>query len=151
FTFVMEIEGCSFPEAVKTIAEKVGVPLPAVDDSREMEERDRQRSELQKLNQWATEFFENNLTETAEGKRALDYLAERGVSDESRRDFRLGYAPNSWDALSNHLLKERGVSRALIERSGLVTLKESGIGFYDRFRGRLMFPICDVQGRVVAF
>ena len=150
FTFVMEIEGCSFPEAVKTIAEKCGVPLPAMEDSRGMEERDQRRAELQKLNQWAAEFFESNLSETPEGRRALDYLAERGVSDETRQAFRLGYAPNSWDALSNHLLK-CGASRMQIERSGLVTLKESGLGFYDRFRGRLMFPICDVQGRVVAF
>jgi DNA primase len=132
------------------VAEKCGVPLPAAEDSRESEERDRQRAELLKLNQWATEFFENSLTETGEGARALDYLAGRGISEESRRAFRLGYAPNSWDALSNHLAR-RGASRTLIERSGLVTLKDTGLGFYDRFRGRLMFPICDAQGRIIAF
>lgn len=150
YDFVMEIEGCSFPEAVKTIAEKSGVPLPAMEESREFEERDKLRAELLKLNQWATEFFEHHLTQTAEGRRALDYLVERGVSEETRQAFHLGYAPNSWDALSGHLIG-RGASRTMIERSGLVTLKDTGTGFYDRFRGRLIFPICDAQGRVVAF
>ena len=150
YDFVMEIEGCSFPEAVKTIAEKCGVALPVMEESREFEERDRLRAELLKLNQWATEFFENQLTQTAEGERALDYLSQRGVSEQTRQEFHLGYAPNSWDALSKYLLG-RGASRTLIESSGLVTLKDTGTGFYDRFRGRLIFPICDAQGRVVAF
>jgi DNA primase len=150
FDFVMEIEGCSFPEAVRIVADKCGVTIPAVaDDSREYEEREGQRAELLQLNQWATEFFEQNLIETPEGRRALDYLAQRGVSEETRKAFRLGYAPNSWDAMGS-FLRSRGASRTQIERSGLVTLKEGG-GFYDRFRSRLMFPICDTQGRIVAF
>jgi DNA primase len=149
FTFVMEIEGCPFPEAVKIVADKCGVQVPAAEDSGDFEERDRQRADLMQLNQWATEFFEQNLAETAEGRRALDYLAQRGVTDETRKAFRLGYAPNSWDAMGN-FLRSRGASRTQIERSGLVSLKESG-GFYDRFRSRLMFPICDTQGRIVAF
>jgi DNA primase len=149
FNFVKEIEGCTFPEAIKAVAEKCGVPIPAAQDSREFEERDRQRADLMQLNQWAIEFFEQNLIEAAEGKRALNYLAQRGVDDETRQTFRLGYAPNSWDAMGN-FLRSRGASRTQIERSGLVTLRESG-GFYDRFRSRLMFPICDMQGRIVAF
>ncbi|MGH9845997.1 MAG: DNA primase, partial [Blastocatellia bacterium] len=150
FDFVKEIENCSFPEAVRLIADKSGVQIPvAAEDSREYEERENQRGELLRLNQWATEFFEQNLTETAEGRRALDYLAERGVSDEMRKHFRLGYAPAGWDGMGN-FLKSRGASRPQVERSGLVTLKEGG-GFYDRFRGRLVFPICDTQGRIVAF
>jgi DNA primase len=153
FTFVMEIEGCPFPEAVKTVAAKCGVTIPVSatkGDSRESEERDRQRSELLQFNQWATEFFEENLNQTAEGKRALNYLSQRGVSEDTRRAFRLGFAPNSWDAMGN-FLRSRGASRTQIERSGLVSLKENGTGFYDRFRNRLIFPICDAQGRVVAF
>jgi DNA primase len=147
--FVKEIEGCSFPEAVKLVAEKCGVAIPAAEDSRDLEERDKQRADLLQLNQWATEFFEQNLTETPEGRRALDYLAQRGVTEETQTAFRLGYAPNSWDAMGS-FLRSRGASRTQIERSGLVTLKEGG-GFYDRFRSRLMFPICDTQGRIVAF
>lgn len=150
FDFVMEVEGSSFFEAVKTIAEKSGVALPAATDSREMAEKDRQRAELLQINQWATEFFEQTLIETSEGRRALDYLAERGVNEETRKAFRLGYAPNSWDALGN-FLRSRGATRPQIERSGLVSVKDSGAGSYDRFRGRLMFPISDTQGRVIAF
>lgn len=150
FTFVMEIEGCPFPEAVKTVAEKSGIQVPRVEDSKEYEERDRLRAEILQINQWATEFFEENLMQTPEGRAACDYLEKRGISDETRKTFRLGYAPNSWDACSEYL-KSRGASRSQIEQSGLVTIKENRSGFYDRFRGRLMFPICDTQGRVVAF
>lgn len=149
-TFVMEIEGAPFPEAVKTVAEKCGIAVPVVAaDQRDYEERDRQRADLLQLNAWATEFFEQTLTETAEGRRGLAYLEGRGITEATQKQFRLGYAPNSWDAMSS-FLRSRGASTAQIERSGLVTLKEAG-GFYDRFRGRLMFPICDTQGRVVAF
>ncbi len=152
FQFVMELEGSNFPEAVKTIAEKCGVALPLMandDDAKYTEERDKQRDELRQLNVWATEFFESNL-EAGEGKIALDYLTKRGISDESRRQFRLGYAPNSWDALTGFLQK-RGATKFQIERSGLVSLKDTGAGFYDKFRGRLMFPILDAQGKSVAF
>src|SRR5581483_3119573 len=149
FGFVMEVEGTSFPEAVKTVAEKSGVALPVVENAKELEERDRHRADLQQLNQWAIEFFEQNLTESSEGRRGLAYLEQRGVTEATRKLFKLGYAPNSWDALSGYL-KAKGASVSQIERSGLVSLKEQG-GFYDRFRGRLMFPICDAQGRVVAF
>ncbi|HZF40990.1 MAG TPA: DNA primase [Blastocatellia bacterium] len=150
FDFIMEIEGCSFPEAIRIVAEKTGVTVPVeTDNAREYEERASQRAELMRLNQWATEFFEQNLTETAEGRRALDYLAARGVNEETRKAFRLGYAPNSWDAMSGYL-RSRGASTTQIEHSGLVTLRE-GSGFYDRFRHRLMFPICDAQGRIIAF
>ncbi|MDX2041266.1 MAG: DNA primase [Acidobacteriota bacterium] len=149
-TFVMEIEGAPFPEAVKTVAEKCGIAVPVVaDDQRDYEERDRQRADLLQLNAWATEFFEQNLIETAEGRRGLAYLEGRGITEATQQQFRLGYAPNSWDAMSS-FLRSRGASTTQIERSGLVTLKEAG-GFYDRFRGRLMFPICDTQGRPVAF
>jgi len=150
FDFIMEIEGCSFPEAVRVVAEKTGVTVPVeTDNAREYEERASQRAELMRLNELAIQFFEQNLTETAEGRRALDYLARRGVSEETRKAFRLGYAPNGYDAMGGYL-RSRGASTTQIERSGLVTLKESG-GFYDRFRNRLMFPICDTQGRVIAF
>jgi DNA primase len=94
--------------------------------------------------------FSGQLNEAGDGNRALAYLNQREVSAETRRTFKLGYAPESWDALSTNLRK-LGASRSQIEQSGLVTLKESGTGFYDKFRSRLMFPISDAQGRVVAF
>lgn len=158
FTFVMEIEGSPFPEAVQTVAEKMGIPIPAPDNSREYEEADRRRADLLQLNQWAAEFFESNLTGTGDGRRALDYLDRRGLTEQTRKAFRIGYAPNTWDSMGS-FLRTRGASRSQIESSGLVTLKESrgeasrnnDNGFYDRFRGRLMFPITDAQGRIIAF
>lgn len=152
FSFVMEIEGSPFPEAVKTVAEKCGVALPVMaydDDAKQYEERDKLREDLRQLNVWANEFFENSLV-SGEGKIALDYLAKREISEVSRQQFRLGYAPNSWDALSGYL-QQQGASKFQIERSGLVSLRDTGVGFYDKFRGRLMFPICDAQGKVIAF
>ena len=152
FSFVMEIEGSPFPEAVKTVAEKCGVALPVMandDDAKQYEERDKLREDLRQLNIWANEFFESSLV-SGEGKIALDYLVQRGISDASRQQFRLGYAPNSWDALSG-FLQNQGASKFQIERSGLVSLRDTGVGFYVKFRGRLMFPICDAQGKVIAF
>jgi DNA primase len=153
FNFVMEIEGSPFPEAVKTVADKCGIPIPQVstgEDSREFEQRDRQRADLLQINQWATEFFEKSLIETSEGKRALNYLVQRGINEDTRKAFRLGYSPNSWDALGT-FLRSVGATRTQIERSGLVKLKENESGYYDRFRSRLIFPISDAQGRIVAF
>ncbi len=152
-SFVMEIEGSPFPEAVKTVADKCGISIPQVstgEDSREFEQLDRQRADLLQINQLATEFFEKNLIETSEGKRALNYLAQRGIDEETRKAFRLGYSPNSWDALST-FLHTSGATRTQIERSGLVKLKDNGSGYYDRFRSRLIFPISDAQGRIIAF
>ncbi len=147
--FVMEIEGASFPEAIQTVADKCGIAVPVVENTAEMEARDRQRVDLLQINKWAANFFAENLHESAEGHRALEYLEGRGIEEATRLAFKLGYAPNTWDALSGYL-KKQGVSVPQIEASGLVSLKEQG-GYYDKFRGRLMFPICDAQGRVIAF
>lgn len=150
FNFVMEIERVSFPEAVKIVAEKTNVPLPAMVEDKRYEARRKEADEIIELNSWALEWWERQLVQnTAEARAARDYLASRQISDETRQAFRLGFAPDSWDAMSAHL-KQRGASAAQIERSGLVVKKDSG-GFYDRFRGRLIFPVLDAQGRAVAF
>ncbi|MFN7827826.1 MAG: DNA primase [Acidobacteriota bacterium] len=150
FTFVMEIESSPFPEAVTTVAAKMGIPIPEFESSREQGEADRRRADLLQLNKWATEFFEQMLTTTAEGRRGLEYLNRRGLTEETRARFRIGYAPQSWEALGNHL-RQMGAARHQIEASGLVTLRDNGSGFYDRFRSRLIFPITDAQGRIIAF
>ena len=150
FNFVMEIERVSFPEAVKIVAEKTSVPLPVVVEDQKFEDRRREADDVIKLNEWALEWWEKQLDEdTADARAAREYLAGRQISDETRKTFRLGYAADSWDALSNHL-KQRGATPSQIERSGLVVKKDSG-GFYDRFRGRLIFPVLDVRGRAIAF
>lgn len=150
FSFVMEIERVSFPEAVKLVAEKANVPLPAMENDQKFEARRKEADEIIELNSWALEWWEAQLEGGDAGARsAREYLAKREINDETRRAFRLGYAPDSWDGLSSHL-KSRGATIAQIERSGLVVNKEAG-GSYDRFRGRLIFPVLDAQGRAVAF
>lgn len=149
FGFVMQIEGCSFPEAVRIVAEKNGIPIPVVDETEDYKKAAHNRDAVLKLNEWAAEFFQQQLNQSSEGERARDYIKSRGITDETAKLFRLGYAPDSWDALTGYL-KERGASTDEIDSSGLAVVKEQG-GFYDRFRGRVMFPIVDSQGRVIAF
>jgi DNA primase len=151
FNFVMEIERVTFPEAVRIVAEKSGVPLPVMVEDNKFEARRKDADEIIEMNSWALEFWEKQLEQgsTEEARAAREYLTRRGITDETRRVFRLGYAPDSWDALSAHL-KQRGATAQQIERSGLVVRKDAG-GFYDRFRARLIFPVLDAQGRAVAF
>jgi DNA primase len=150
FNFVMELEGVSFPESVRIVAEKAGVPLPELVDDKRFEAKRKEADEVVQLNAWALEFWEAQLGEdNAEARAAREYVEGRGINEETRRTFRLGYAPNSWDALGIHL-KGKGAGIGQIERSGLVVRKEQG-GYYDRFRGRLIFPVTDAQGRPVAF
>ncbi len=148
--FVMEIERVSFPEAVRIVAEKANVPLPAMVEDKKFEARKKESDEVVELNSWALAWWEAQLEQNnKEARAAREYLEGREIADETRKAFRLGYAPDSWDALSSHL-KQRGATAAQIERSGLVVKKDAG-GFYDRFRGRLIFPVMDAQGRAVAF
>ncbi|MGI8897466.1 MAG: DNA primase [Pyrinomonadaceae bacterium] len=150
FTFVMEIERVAFPDAIKIVAEKSGVPLPKLVDDSRFEARRQEVDEVIELNKWALEWWEQQLEHGGEESRiGRDYLAKREITDETRKAFRLGYAPDSWDALSSHL-RQKGASRLQIERSGLVVKKEEG-GSYDRFRGRLTVPVMDIQGRPIAF
>jgi len=148
FNFVMEMERVSFPEAIKLVAEKSGVPLPKLIDDSRFEARRNEADAVIELNKWALEWWEQQL-ESSEARIARDYLKRREITDETRQTFRLGYAPDSWDALSIHL-RQKGATQDQIERSGLVVKKEEG-GSYDRFRGRLIFPVMDIQGKPIAF
>jgi DNA primase len=150
FNFVMQIEGCAFPEALRIVAQKSGVAMPVVDETEDHKRVERDRETVLKLNQWAADFFEAQIVaEGPEFESARDYVNARGINEQTRRLFRIGYAPNRWDALTGYL-KERGASTDEVERSGLAGLKETG-GLYDRFRGRVIFPIADPQGRIIAF
>jgi DNA primase len=149
FNFVMEMERVSFPEAIKIVAEKTGVPLPKLVDDSGFEARRQEAEDIIQLNKWALEWWEQQLETGAEARVARDYLLNRGVTDETQKTFRFGYAPDSWDALSLHL-RQKGAAQAQIECSGLVVKKEEG-GSYDRFRARLIFPVMDIQGRPIAF
>ncbi|HYN26625.1 MAG TPA: DNA primase, partial [Pyrinomonadaceae bacterium] len=150
FTFVMEIERVAFPDAIKIVAEKSGVPLPKLVDDSRFEARRQEVDEVIELNKWALEWWEQQLEHGgSESQIGRDYLAQREINDETPKAFHLGYAPDSWDALSSHL-RQKGASQLQIERSGLVVKKEEG-GSYDRFRGRLIVPVMDIQGRPIAF
>ncbi len=158
YNFVMEIEGLSFPEAIKRVAEISGVPLPEpIDDANY--ERNKQRKKERKaiadhvieLNGYALEFWEHHLQENnAHAKAAREYLEKREISDEIIKQFHIGYSPDSWDALMS-LLKEKGADEKLIEASGLVSVNEEKRRVYDRFRGRIMFPVLNIDGAPVAF
>jgi DNA primase len=149
FNFVMEMERVSFPEAIKMVAEKSGVPLPKLIDDSRFEARRQESDQVIELNRWALEWWEQQLESSAEGRIAREYLKRREITDETRQTFRLGYALDSWDALSMYL-RQKGATQEQIEKSGLVVKREEG-GSYDRFRGRLIFPVMDIQGKPIAF
>jgi DNA primase len=150
FDFVMKMEGCGFPEAVALVAAKAGIPLPAIHEGEDQKKTARDREAVLKLNKWAAEFFDSQLHAGPAGAAAMDYIRSRGITDKTGELFRIGYAPDRWDALVNYL-RERGASAAEIEVSGLVGIHEETGRVYDKFRGRIMFPITDSQDRIIAF
>lgn len=147
FDFVMQTEGLSFPETVERLAEAAGLAIPAV------RPEDRQRadrlSRLAEANEAAAKWFQAQLR-GAGGGAARDYLARRGVGALAIEEFRLGFAPDRNDALKA-ALTERGFSEAELVEAGLLARPDDGRASYDRFRERLMFPIGDRRGRIIAF
>ncbi|HVF23431.1 MAG TPA: DNA primase [Pyrinomonadaceae bacterium] len=150
FNFVMEIERVAFPEAIRIVADKIGVPLPKLVEDSRFEARRHEADDVIELNSWALDWWQQQLESSKEARIARDYLVQRELSEETQKTFRLGYAPDSWDALSTYL-RQKGATQQQIERSGLVVKKEDTPGSYDRFRGRLMFPVLDAHGRAIAF
>lgn len=158
FNFVMEMEGLNFPEAIKRIAEISGIPLPEPIDDKKYEQSKKRREEKKaiadqviELNKYALDFWENHLQDgNAHSKAAREYLEKREISKETQKAFHIGFAPDSWDAVMS-LLKEKGADEKLIEVSGLVSINEEKKRVYDRFRGRIMFPVLDVKGSPIAF
>jgi DNA primase len=148
FNFIMEIERVAFPEAIKIVAEKAGVPLPKMIDDDRFDARQRDSDQVIELNQWALVWWQDQLQSKA-ATSVRHYLKERGITEETTKTFRLGFAPDSWDALSTHL-RQKGATQEQLEKSGLVVKKDEG-GSYDRFRGRVIFPVFDVQGKPIAF
>lgn len=148
FNFIMEMERVTFPEAIKIVAEKSGVPLPKMIDDDRFEARKRDSDQVIDLNQWALAWWQDQLQSKA-GTSVRHYLKERGITEETSQTFRLGFAPDSWEALSTHL-RQKGATQEQLEKSGLVVKKDEG-GSYDRFRGRVIFPVFDVQGKPIAF
>jgi DNA primase len=149
FKFVMALERCEFPEAVRTVAEKCGIPIPRPRDRSPEERREtHQRAAIVEMHREAAAFFARQLQSTPEGKVACAYLEERGLDRESIARFGLGFAPYSGDALLRALKPK--YSEALLEVSGLFSKNESS-RLYDRFRRRIMFPIANDSGKIIAF
>jgi DNA primase len=149
FKFVQEMDKCSFPEAMRTVAEKCGIHVPAARERTPEERREgQQRTALVELHRLAAEFFARQLRESPEGKAAAGYLEDRGLDQAACREFGLGYAPGSGDAVLKNL-KPRYADKFL-ETSGLFSRETSG-RLYDRFRRRVMFPIANESGKVIAF
>jgi DNA primase len=146
FKFVMEIEGLSFYEALKSLAERHGIPMPK--RSQYSDEDSRLRGALLTLHELAAEQFRANLN-GPEGEAARAYLAKRGLATETIEQFGLGYSARGGRALLK-LFEQRDFSPAQMEQSGLVGKREDG-SLYDRFRNRLMFPIHDASGRIIGF
>jgi len=147
-SFLMKMANKSFPEALRQLADKTGVILPSRTLSQQDRQRETLREELLRLNTRAAQFYARHLGASS-GRKAREYLAKRSVADETVRVFRLGYAPEAWRALVDDL-DGAGLSLKSAEQAGLVIAGKEG-GYYDRFRGRLIFPIEDVSGDVVAF
>jgi DNA primase len=149
FTFIMQIEDCSFPEAVRFLAEKAGINIDAASVAPASQKEVLEREALLKMHFFARQYFEDALWNTPRGKKVLDYLFKRGLAEGTIRDFQLGYAVNSWQGLTDRLQK-KGFDLQLSARGGLTGKNNEG-RYYDYFRERLIFPIWDSRGRVIAF
>jgi DNA primase len=149
FTFVMEMEKCPFPEAVRVVAEKCGIAIPKPKErSPEERKENQQRSALLEMHREAQTFFVKQLETTAEGKAARAYLEDRGMDAEAMGRFEIGYAPAGGEALLRYL---KGMfAEKLLAESGLVSRDQSG-RLFDRFRRRITFPIANESGKIVAF
>src|SRR6201990_239473 len=149
-TFLMELEKFTYPEALKWLAKKYGIEVEETVDTTENREEENHRESLMIVSAYAAKFFHESLLETDEGKSiGLSYFKERGFSNETIKKFELGYSPDQWEAFSAQALKE-GYQQQYLEETGLSVKRENGT-LYDRYRGRVMFPIHSFTGRIIAF
>lgn len=142
FSFLMKYENLQFPEVIEMLAEKCGVALPKTGNKGDSS----LANQLYKINELACQFFQASL---ANNGAAKEYIRSRGVADDTLKKFKIGFAPNSWDALIN-FFKAKSVTQAMLSQAGLVVTNDKG-GHYDRFRNRLVFPIIDLKDRVIGF
>jgi DNA primase len=147
FDFVMKIEGVEFGDALRILAQRAGVELKKYTPEYAKLKSERQR--LYEICELATRFFEKQLNESKIGKEAKAYLLSRGITEESIKKWRLGYAPDVWQGLSD-FLTSRGYKKEEVGKAGLGISSDQG-SFYDRFRGRIIFPIFDLNSQVIGF
>ena len=151
FKFISLVENISYFEAVKLQAERLGIELPRLkkNKSKEQIERERQEKLLIEINTLSKDFFHNCLVMTSYGETGRKYLESRGISKETIEDFSLGFAPNSWDALTKAFINKKGIKAKQLVEAGLSVSGSKGIR--DKFKNRVMIPIADLYGRIVAF
>ena len=145
FSFVMEMEGLGFAEALRQLAPKAGITLRR-QDAREQSQRNR----LLDCLEFSVSYYHRTLLESADAQPARTYLAQRGLNEDTVGEFKIGYSRDSWDDLYG-ALRKRGFNDQEIFLSGLTVKKDNGFSYYNRFRGRIMFPIFDVNGNAIAF
>lgn len=151
--FLMEIGKRSFSEVVLDLAQRYAIPIRTIEPAQAQayQKQVSWREQLQETLELAANFYHHALL-SPQGAGALDYLlAKRRLTLEAIKEFGLGYAPQGWDALYGYLVKQRGMAVALVEQAGLIVARSQGNGFYDRFRHRIMIPIRDIKGGVIAF
>lgn len=144
--FEMEIEGLSYPDAVRALAKRAGMTVP---EDEQYQSRYRRQERLWALNKEAARFFHATLF-APEGAAGLEYAGKRGMPKSTLTKFGIGFAPDSWDALCK-AMEAKGYTREEMQASGLVSVSQKNGRIYDRFRNRLMFPIIDVRGNVIGF
>jgi len=149
FSFLMQMEQLTFPEALRKLAERAGIPLPAADPPLG-DNQNTAKLAMYEAHKLAAKLYHHVLTSMPHGQKALEYLRRRGLTEQTIAEYQIGYAPDSWDFLTTWL-KKRGFSLPVMVEAGLLARSENGQRIYDRFRGRIMFPIHDTQGEVIGF
>ena len=149
YGFIMKMENCDFPEAVKRLADRARIPLPEPEYSAEAARKEKLKQQIYDMHRQAGRYYYAAL-HSRNGEKALEYLNRRGVEPEIQKKFGIGYAPQGRDNLYKYL-SSKGFDREAMVKSGLVMESKDGRGLYDRFFNRLMFPIFDIQGRAIAF
>jgi DNA primase len=149
----MEIDKRSFSDVVLDLAKRYNVPIKTADPekSKEIQRQISHRDRLYEVMALTTSFYQHALY-APQGRDAIAYLTEkRKMSKETIQKFQLGYAPAGWETLMGYLVQQKQIPVSLVEEAGLIVPRKTGNGFYDRFRDRLMVPINDTRGRVIAF
>ncbi len=150
FNFVMEIEGVSFVEAIKFLAQRAGLSLPEEIRDPKIKKRNDERKKLLQIHELTAKFYNYLLTNSEVGQQACDYLNNRGFDREIIDRFKLGYAPDRWEGLYK-FLKNKGYSDRILVKSGLVISRKKADGYYDRFRNRAIFTIYNHRGQIIGF
>ena len=149
-SFIMKHEKYSYPEALRYLAKKYNIEIEEIEQSPEQQEADNRRESLYIVSAYAAKFFSETMWETDQGKTiGLGYFKERGFRDDIIKKFELGYSPDNWDALTDKAIRE-GFKEEFLEKTGLTIRNDKG-KLYDRFRGRVMFPIHNFTGRIIGF